>query len=128
MIRVWGAALLALAMVSAAPMHAVAHMSTPVAEFPNGFAYDSGCCSDEDCQAIPAHAVREGAARIIVTLRKGEHKALVKDVTYELTYTDHRIRESPDGRWHACISKMTFYDKKPEGNNLICIYAPPKGA
>lgn len=127
MIKTWGAALLAFAMVQAVPTHAVAHMATPTSAQPLGWEYPYDCCSDKDCQPIPVTAITETGTRVIVRLRKSEHKMLTKDVTFELTHTDPRIRPSLDGEWHACISPMTFYDRTPEGNNLICLLAPPKG-
>lgn len=71
--------------------------------------YDADCCSDRDCE--PVSAVSFVASQpnsvpvMVVTTSFG-----TKPVT-----ADTKIRESKDGRMHACI-----YQEK-----LICLYLPP---
>jgi len=71
--------------------------------------YDADCCSDRDCEPVSAVSfVASDSASVpimVVTTSFG-----TKPVTPQT-----KIRESKDGRMHACI----YQDK------LICLYLPP---
>jgi hypothetical protein len=71
--------------------------------------YDADCCSDRDCEPVSAVSFvasdPKSAPVMVVTTSFG-----TKPVTPET-----KIRESKDGRMHACI-----YQGK-----LICLYLPP---
>lgn len=71
--------------------------------------YDADCCSDRDCEPVGAITFVASDPKsvpvMVVTTSFG-----TKPVTPET-----KIRESKDGRMHACI-----YQGK-----LICLYLPP---
>lgn len=71
--------------------------------------YDPDCCGGNDCEPVSAVAyVASDAAKLpvmVVTTSLG-----TKAVTEQT-----KIRESKDGRMHACIYQ----------GRLICIYMPP---
>ena len=71
--------------------------------------YDPDCCSDRDCEPVTAISFvasdSTSPPTMLVTTSFG-----TKPVTAET-----RIRESKDGRMHACI----YWEK------LICLYLPP---
>jgi hypothetical protein len=71
--------------------------------------YDADCCSDRDCEPVSAVTFvasdTTSVPIMVVTTSFG-----TKPVTPQT-----KIRESKDGRMHACI----YHDK------LICLYLPP---
>ncbi len=106
-----GLALLAWAMISTL---AEAH------EAPSGWRYDASCCSNQDCAEIPSHAVQERPDGYHVTLEAHEHFMVRAGTVFRETraYGHGRLRDSPDGRFHACINNYT--------QKLICLYVPPR--
>ena len=81
-------------------------------EAPSGFRYDSFCCSDQDCR--PADIGE------IVAVSGGWH--IVPSNLY-VAPNDHRIHDSPDGRFHICNTEA--------GNRksaFWCIYIPAHGS
>lgn len=91
------------------------------------WSYPTACCSGKDCEEIPTTNVRETPDGYIITLT--EHKMLLPGftATYSIPYTDSRIKDSPDGVYHACISMQTMNSGQVFGARLICFFAPPKG-
>lgn len=106
-----GAAAIALAcMLSALP----SMLSGPAQahEAPSGFRYLSSCCSDQDCRpADPGE---------IVPVSGGWH--VVPSNLYVVS-NDHRIHESPDGRFHIC--NVEAGNRK---SAFWCIYIPAHGS
>ena len=73
--------------------------------------YDWQCCSNRDCAPLPdgaVHATADGWRIIRIGLT--------------VPYTDKRIRDSPDGRFHAC-----FRNGDPT-QDLLCLYVPGMGS
>lgn len=89
-------------------------------EAPSGWRYDAICCSNRDCAEIPDHAVQERPDGYHVTLRPEEHFMVRAGTVFRETraYSHGRLRDSPDGRFHACINSYT--------QKLICLYVPPR--
>jgi hypothetical protein len=97
-------------------------------EAPQGWSYGALCCSNEDCQQIPASAVVEGPDATIVTLDERTHKMLTKPMTYRLPNGDRRFKDAPDGLFHACISRQIPNEIEGlQGGHLICLYRPMRG-
>lgn len=72
--------------------------------------YPWECCSDNDCAPIDASTVRETRAGYFIE-QNGE----------TLSYSDKRVRVSPDGQTHLCtVGGMT------KGKTL-CLFRPPMG-
>lgn len=81
-------------------------------EAPSGFRYLSSCCSDQDCRpADPGE---------IVPVSGGWH--VVPSNIYVVS-NDHRIHESPDGRFHIC--NVEAGNRK---SAFWCIYIPAHGS
>lgn len=96
-------------------------------EAPSGWTYGIECCALNDCQEITPAAVTEGPDGITVILDQTLHKMLISRVTYTLPYGDTRIKDSPDGVFHACIARQYEVAGTMQGGRLICLYVPPKG-
>lgn len=77
---------------------------------PKGWAYDTQCCSSQDCREINASQIREGSEGYTVTFT-GE----------TLAYDDRRIRYAPDGLYHWC--ECPYCKQAP----TRCLYVPRKG-
>lgn len=77
---------------------------------PSGWTYPIACCSGFDCREEASIAVRETAEgyRIVST---GE----------VIPYQDRRVRDSPDGLWHACWRGARF-----DEGRVICLFVPPR--
>lgn len=81
-------------------------------EAPSGFRYLSSCCSDQDCRpADPGE---------IVPVSGGWH--VVPSNIYVVS-NDHRIHESPDGRFHIC--NIRAGDRT---SGFWCLYIPAHGS
>lgn len=93
----------------------------------SGWQYPLSCCSSLDCQEVNASRVRETPNGYQVTLGPGQHLMLVETRIYNVPYESPRIRKSPDGIYHACISRQFRVEHGTEGGSLICIFVPPKG-
>ncbi len=70
-----------------------------------GWSYPWECCADHDCTEISADRVKPTPGGYIVD---GKFTVAQKDV-----------RDSPDGRYHACFPKPDF---------MRCFFAPPNGS
>lgn len=93
---------------------ALAHQS------PEGWEYDSWCCSNKDCAPIPASAVETLPDRIVVTLRPGDHPLVTAELRNEFPYDDERrLKRSGDMEFHACVLGGVF---------IRCLFMPPMGA
>ncbi|AZO00045.1 hypothetical protein EJ066_24575 [Mesorhizobium sp. M9A.F.Ca.ET.002.03.1.2] len=99
-------ALTAAAITFAAP--ALAHDATPTAAKPQGWSYPFSCCSGYDCRAISQTSISERPEGYVI---KGTGEVV--------TYSDTRIKNSPDGEYHWC-SVAGANDGK-----TICLFVPP---
>lgn len=115
----------ALAGLLTACLSASAHAHTA----PSGWEYPLSCCSNEDCQEIDRTHVVEGADGITVTLPVGSHKMVAHwPVQFRVPYGDTKIKDAPDGVWHACIARQNpQLSGAMRGGHLICLFGPPKG-
>lgn len=88
-------------------------------EAPLGWLYPANCCSGRDCAEAPSGSVREGPNGYEVTLLPGQHP-MVKDEphSFVVAYDARQIRDSPDGRFHVCLSPQL---------RLLCFFAGSRG-
>ena len=77
---------------------------------PTGWAYPKECCSNMDCREISAEAISE---------RPGGY--VIEATGEQVSYSDPRIRQSPDGVYHWC-SVAGDSDSR-----TICLFVPPQG-
>jgi len=107
---------------------AISAMVARAHDAPQGWSYAISCCSGMDCHEIPSEAVRETSEGYHITLTPEQHDQLVKPVEYVVPYGDPKIKDAPDGVFHACIGKQFLRDNgETHGGNLICLYVPPRG-
>lgn len=95
---------------------------------PMGWSYDRSCCSGKDCHQIDDASVSEGAMGYTVTLTPDQHHQLMQPRTFFVEHGSERIRPSPDGRYHACITMEGewFANGAVIGGYLVCLYVPPR--
>lgn len=88
-----------------------AHEAMPTGSQPLGWQYPSRCCWSAanapagrlgDCADIPDHAVKVGPDGYVVTLEPGDHPMVMERISYVIPYAE--TEQSPDGRYHLCIS------------------------
>lgn len=79
---------------------------------PAGWTYPWSCCSNQDCHEVPEDAIKEGPG--------GYELVTTGEV---VPYGDKRVKDSPDGRFHACQQAGDF-DK----GRILCLFIPPRGA
>lgn len=100
------------------------HQAVPVAAFPEGWAYPYGCCSEKDCSYIDAQYVVESPDGYVVSVPVGVHPQVVSEPYYALIpYKSDRIKQSPDGRYHLCVSGQMVNSGK---QFLRCFFEPPR--
>lgn len=102
-----GGVVLALWLIAGASAH----------QSPSGWQYPVECCSNEDCQAIPHHAVEITPTGYRVTLRPGEHAMSPAGGQWDLARDV--AKPSPDGQYHICIL--------PRSQWVMCFFAPLMG-
>lgn len=88
--------------------------------------YDPECCSDKDCAPLESKHVKITDSGYVVTVGPGEHP-MIKHAPVSFVVPYHTARESPDGRYHACITEQHI---SPDGTaqfgaSLLCFYRPP---
>lgn len=79
---------------------------------PSGWTYPLICCSSRDCHEVPETAIKEGVG--------GYELVTTGEI---IPYGDKRIKDSPDGRFHACQQAGDF-DK----GRVLCLFIPSRGA
>jgi hypothetical protein len=79
---------------------------------PSGWAYPWSCCSNQDCHEVPEAAIKEGLT--------GYELVTTGEI---IPYGDKRIKDSPDGHFHACQQSGDF-DK----GHVLCLFVPSRGA
>ncbi|RWO23482.1 MAG: hypothetical protein EOS09_17070 [Mesorhizobium sp.] len=87
---------------------AKAHDATPTGATPQGWSYPFSCCSGYDCREVPETSISERPEGYVIN-GTGE----------VIAYSDTRIKNSPDGRFHWC-SVAGANDGK-----TICLFVPP---
>ena len=85
-------------------------------EAPSGWSYPAVCCSQRDCNMIPASRVSEGPEGYRVVLLPGDHEMVKAGASFLIPYSV--AKQSPDGEFHICIL--------PSGS-VICFFVPPRG-
>ena len=87
----------------------VAHDAIPTAAMPQGWSYPFSCCSGIDCREVSSKAISEKPDGYVIA------------GTGELvSYSDKRVKESPDGEFHWCS-----IDGKAD-TKTICLFVPPR--
>ena len=89
---------------------AMAHEALPTAAQPRGWSYPFSCCSGYDCREVADNAIGERPEGYVV---KGTGEVI--------TYTDSRIKNSPDGVFHWCSMAGA------KDGHTICLFVPPRG-
>jgi hypothetical protein len=120
-VRFVAPAVLSVSMSGFAAPQAGAHSAA------SGWQYPIACCASIDCGEISPAQVRETPSGYEVTLSPAQHLMLVETKIYEVPYNDRRVRDSPDGVYHACISRQFRGPNGTEGGKLNCLFVPPKG-
>lgn len=101
-----------------------AHEAIPTAAAPLGWSYPSACCSGYDCAQAAGYRVFETPKGYSFTIKPGQHQFITEHAyTDTIPYGDKRIKNSPDGRFHVCLSSAP--ERKP--SRTICLYVPPRG-
>lgn len=90
--------------------HARAHDALPTAARPHGWSYPFSCCSGYDCREVAYNAIAERPEGYVI---KGTGEVI--------TYTDGRIKNSPDGVFHWCSVGGS------NDGHTICLFVPPRG-
>lgn len=88
----------------------LAHDAMPTAAQPNGWTYPFACCSGYDCREVSKKAISERPEGYVI-LGTGE----------VLSYTDTRVKNSPDGAFHWCSVAGA------NNGRTICLFVPPRG-
>lgn len=90
------------ALAAASPLGANAH------EAASGWTYPIDCCANQDCREVAPAAISEKPGGYLIKLN-GE----------QIPYSDSRVKQSPDGRYHWCSAQGS--DK----TRTICLFVPP---
>lgn len=83
---------------------------------PSGWSYDLACCSGIDCAPITTDRVRITEEGFVVEVAPGDHPLIKVPSTYLFPFNDERVRFSPDGMYHLCVSA---HDQRG-----LCLYSP----
>lgn len=90
----------------------------------SGWVYPANCCSDFDCAEIPKEKVVVEPEGYRVTLYPGDHHFIKVGMWFFIPHGDQKIRDSPDGKYHICISKPMV--RRPWVTHVICFFRPPQ--
>jgi len=91
--------------------------------------YSPECCSNKDCAPIETRHVKITEAGYFVTIAPGDHP-MIKHAPVSFTIPYAKAKESPDGRYHICITEQHV---SPDGTaqfgaSMLCFYRPPMGS
>ncbi len=100
-------AVAALAMGSSVP--AAAHDAIPTSAKPQGWSYPFSCCSGYDCREVSSRQISEKPEGYVI---KGTGEVV--------TYSDARLKDSPDGEFHWCSVAGA------DDSRTICLFVPPR--
>lgn len=95
-------------------------------ESPTGWSYPQFCCSNQDCNMIPASRVSTKPDGYHINVLPGDHAFIQRATLFIVPYQDPKVKPSPDGEYHLCISPN--YWPEPghhEPSRVICFFAPP---
>ena len=107
---------------------AFAHTAAATVAMPLGWNYPASCCSGTDCAEIKADRVEETPEGYRVTLRPEDHIMVAKETVFMIKYNDPKIKDSPDGVFHICLSRQQVLPGDVvHGGTLYCFFIPPKG-
>nr|WP_244743469.1 hypothetical protein [Mesorhizobium sp. L-8-10] len=90
--------------------YASAHDALPTAVQPQGWSYPFSCCSGYDCREVADNAIGERPQGYVI---KGTGEVI--------TYSDSRIKSSPDGVFHWCSVAGA------DDGHTVCLFVPPRG-
>jgi hypothetical protein len=105
LIQGFAAATLAAGMAGSA----AAHDAKPTAARPQGWSYPFACCSGYDCREVSSKAISERPEGYVI---KGTGEVV--------TYSDARLKDSPDGEYHWCSVAGA------DDTRTICLFVPPR--
>ena len=91
-----------LLLLAFCPSPAFAH------DAPKGWSYPFSCCSGFDCREVSAQAISQKSEGYVIK-RTGE----------VVSYSDKRLRDSPDGEYHWCSVSGA------DNTRTICLFVPP---
>jgi len=101
---------LAMALTALACMLSFAAASPALShEAPKGWNYPFSCCSGFDCREVSSKQVSEKPEGYVI---KGTGEVV--------TYTDARLKDSPDGEYHWCSVAGA------DDSRTICLFVPPR--
>lgn len=83
---------------------------------PSGWTYDTTCCSGIDCAPIAKDRVKITDEGFVIEVGPGDHPLIEVPSIYLFPFNDERVRFSPDGTYHLCVSA---YDQRG-----LCLYSP----
>lgn len=108
-----------LASIGIAAMVGVMITAANAHDAPMGWSYSVACCSGYDCDELPEGTVRETPNGYEITLQPGQHP-MVTDKPFHavVPYDSKKLRDAPDGRYHACILRT---------GTLVCLYVGSRG-
>ena len=95
--------------LAAISLPAAAHDAQPTAGKPQGWKYPFSCCSGFDCREVSSKQVSEKPEGYVI---KGTGEVV--------TYTDARLKDSPDGEYHWCSVAGA------DDSRTICLFVPPR--
>ena len=95
--------------LAAISLPAAAHDAQPTAAKPQGWKYPFSCCSGFDCREVSSKQVSEKPEGYVI---KGTGEVV--------TYTDARLKDSPDGEYHWCSVAGA------DDSRTICLFVPPR--
>ena len=75
---------------------------------PKGWSYPFSCCSGFDCREVSAQAISEKPGGYVI---KGTGELV--------SYSDKRVKDSPDGEYHWCSVSGA------DDSKTICLFVPP---
>ena len=75
---------------------------------PKGWSYPFSCCSGLDCREVSAKAIGEKPEGYVI---KGTGELV--------SYSDKRVKDSPDGEYHWCSVSGA------DNTKTICLFVPP---
>lgn len=72
---------------------------------PSGWTYPIDCCSNQDCREVLPEEIGETSGGFYV-----------KETGETIPSRDKRVRQSPDGLYHLCVSETS--------KKIYCIFVP----
>ena len=98
----------------------VAHLAV------SGWSYPAKCCSDFDCAEIATENVTPTTQGYELLLMPGDHHFIKVGMRFKIDYADVRVKDSPDGKYHLCLSKPMVL--RPWSTRIICFFRPPQSS